>query len=128
MSERKPFASLSLLVIEDESLWRRRCAAFLESEGADVTAVGTVGEARNALASMDFDGVLLDVNLPDGLGTDLLREGAIPPSAVALVMTAEGGVAGAVEAIRLGASDYLTKPLQCKKFKEFQRRVLNLQG
>ena len=115
MAERKPFASLSLLVIEDESLWRRRCAAFLESEGADVTAVGTVGEARNALASMDFDGVLLDVNLPDGLGTDLLREGAIPPSAVALVMTAEGGVAGAVEAIRLGASDYLTKPFDLEE-------------
>ena len=112
---KKPFASLSLLVIEDESLWRRRCKAFLEAEGADVTAVGTLGEARNALAAIDFDGVLLDVNLPDGLGTDLLKEGAIPPAAVALVMTAEGGVAGAVEAIRLGASDYLTKPFDLEE-------------
>lgn len=109
-SENTPLASLSFLVLEDETLWRRRCTAFLEAQGADVTAVGRIEEARNALESMDFDGVLLDVNLPDGLGTDLLRGKLIPGATVVLIMTAEGGVAGAVEAIQLGASDYLTKP------------------
>lgn len=114
-SENKPFASLSFLVLEDESLLRRRCTGFLEAKGADVTAVGLVGEARNALESLDFDGVLLDVNLPDGLGTDLLRDGAIPEATAVVVMTAEGGVSGAVDAIRMGASDYLTKPFDLEE-------------
>jgi len=113
--QNKPFASLSFLVLEDESLWRRRCAGFLESQGADVTAVGLVAEARNSLEALDFDGLLLDVNLPDGLGTDLLREGIIPPATAVVIMTAEGGVSGAVEAIRLGASDYLTKPFDLEE-------------
>ena len=114
-SENKPFASLSFLVLEDESLLRRRCTGFLEAQGADVTAVGLVEEARNALGSIDFDGALLDVNLPDGLGTDLLRDGAIPPATAVVIMTAEGGVSGAVDAIRLGASDYLTKPFDLEE-------------
>jgi DNA-binding response OmpR family regulator len=114
-SENKPFTSLSFLVLEDESLWRRRCAAFLEANGADVTAVRLVEEARNALGALDFDGVLLDVNLPDGFGTDLLRDGTIRTATAVVAMTAEGGVSGAVEAIRFGASDYLTKPFDLEE-------------
>jgi DNA-binding NtrC family response regulator len=113
--EDKPFVSLSFLVLEDETLWRRRCAGFLESQGADVTAVGLVEEARNALEALDFDGLLLDVNLPDGFGTDLLRDGVIPPATAVVVMTAEGGVSGAVDAIRMGAADYLTKPFDLEE-------------
>jgi two-component system, NtrC family, response regulator AtoC len=99
-----------ILVVEDDALMRRRCAAFLEKLGMEVTAVGTIAEAQQALASMPFEFCLLDVNLPDGSGIDLLRQKAIPETACALVMTAEGGVEGAVAAIRLGAADYLVKP------------------
>lgn len=99
-----------MLVVEDEPLLRKRYAAFLESQSAEVTAVGTKREAANALGGLDFDVVVLDVNLPDGKGTDLLRENKIAPGTSVLVMTAEGGVAGAVEAMRLGAADYLAKP------------------
>jgi DNA-binding NtrC family response regulator len=69
-----------------------------------------VADARRAAESMSFDAVLLDVNLPDGRGTDLLREKIFPATASVVVMTAEGGVAGAVEAVRAGAADYLVKP------------------
>ncbi len=121
-SDKKPLTSLSFLILEDEPLWRRRCTAFLESLGADVTAVGLVEEARNSLESLDFDGIVLDVNLPDGLGTDLLKGKLIPKAAVVLIMTAEGGVSGAVEAIQLGASDYLTKPFDLEELPvRFQR-------
>ena len=105
-----PLSGLSVLVVEDEPLLRKRYAGHLESEGAEVTAVGTVREAAAALAGLDFDVVVLDVNLPDGKGTDLLRGGKLGPTTSAVVMTAQGGVAGAVEAMRLGAADYLTKP------------------
>ncbi len=105
-----PLSGLSLLIVEDETLLRRRYAGHLETEGAEVTAVGTLREATEALAHLDFDVVVLDVNLPDGKGTDLLRQGKVGATTSVLVMTAQGGVSGAVEAMRLGAADYLTKP------------------
>jgi DNA-binding NtrC family response regulator len=102
--------AVSILVVEDESLLRRQLAANLERFGADVTAADSVAATRQHLRDGQFDFVLLDVNLPDGLGTDLLRENAFPPATAVIVLTANGGVASAVEAMRLGATDYLVKP------------------
>ncbi len=101
----------SVLVVEDEPLLRRQVAAALEQHAADVTAVGTLDEARRMIQSLPFDFALLDVNLPDGLGTDLLSEGVFSPNTAVVVCTAEGGVQGAVEAIKNGAQDYLLKPV-----------------
>lgn len=102
----------NVLVVEDEPLERRGIVAFLERQGADVTGVDTLAAARNAAASLPLDFVLLDVNLPDGLGTDLLREGVFSANTGVVVMTALGGVAGAVEAMKLGALSYLSKPFE----------------
>ncbi len=102
--------ALSILVVEDEPLLRRQLSAHLEQAGADVTKADTVAAARQWLQDGQFEFVLLDVNLSDGLGTDLLREKVFPPATAVIVMTANGGVASAVEAIRLGATDYLVKP------------------
>ncbi len=108
-------AGVRILVVEDEPLLRKRYTAFLDGLGAEVTAVTCRKEAENALKELDFDVALLDVNLPDGRGTDLLREGKITAGIVPLVMTAEGGVSGAVEAIQLGAADYLVKPFDLEE-------------
>ncbi len=62
------------------------------------------------LADLSFDFAIIDVNLPDGLGTNLLKERAFPQNTGVIVMTAQGGIAGAVEALKLGALEYLTKP------------------
>jgi DNA-binding response OmpR family regulator len=70
--------SLNLLVVEDEPLLRRQLAANLERFGADVTAVESMAVARQGLNDEQFDFVLVDVNLPDGVGTDLLREKVFP--------------------------------------------------
>ena len=102
--------AVSILIVEDEPLLRRQLAATLERFGADVAAADSVAATRQRLGDGHFDFVLLDVNLPDGLGTDLLREKAFPPATAIIVMTAHGGVASAVEAMRLGATDYLVKP------------------
>ena len=99
-----------MLLLEDETLLRKRLAGFLEQEGAEVTAVNSVAAARQALDGMTFEAALIDVNLPDRRGTDLLRDKHFPPTTNVIVMTAEGGVAGAVEALRAGAADYLVKP------------------
>src|SRR3989475_403970 len=103
-------SGLSILVVEDETLLRKQIGAHLEKRGADVTGADTVQAARRFLAELSFDFVLLDVNLPDGRGTELLKEKALPADSGIIVMTAEGGVNGAVEAMRLGALDYLVKP------------------
>jgi DNA-binding NtrC family response regulator len=103
-------ASLSILIVEDEPLLRKQAAAYLERLGADVTVGDSVQRARKLIADLGFDFVLLDVNLPDGTGIDLLKERAFASNTSVIIMTAEGGVAGAVEAMRLGAIDYLVKP------------------
>jgi len=105
----------AVLIVDDEALLRRRMASFLERSDADVTQAGNLAEARQAVASMPFDFVLLDVNLPDGRGTDLLRDDLFGAGVSVLVMTAESGVEGAVEAMRLGAVDYLTKPFDVQE-------------
>jgi two-component system response regulator AtoC len=98
------------LLLEDEPLLRRRIAAHLEKSGAAVTSATTVAEARAALTNAEFDYALFDVNLPDGRSLTLLEQKSVPASVVVVVMTAEGGVSGAIEAMRHGAADYLVKP------------------
>jgi DNA-binding NtrC family response regulator len=107
---KSPLAGINLLLLEDEVLLRKRLAAFLEREGAEVTTVANVAAARTALDNVAFDAAVIDVNLPDGRGTDLLRDKCFPPTTTVIVMTAEGGVSGAIEALRAGAADYLVKP------------------
>lgn len=134
---KSPLAGLSILLLEDELLLRKRLAGFLEREGAEVTAVGTVQAAREAAAQLTLEAALIDVRLPDGKGTDLLESKVFAPTTTVIVMTAEGGIQGAVQALRAGAADYLTKPfdpeelpvrfgqarrqLQTKRANEFKR-------
>src|SRR5262245_16387805 len=112
---KSPLAGLNVLLLEDEVLLRKRLMGFFEKEGAEVTAVSTVGAARQAVDSMSFEAALIDVNLPDGRGTDLLRDKVFPTTTTVIVMTAEGGIAGAVEALRAGAADYLVKPFDLEE-------------
>jgi DNA-binding NtrC family response regulator len=107
---KSPLAGLNVLLLEDEVMLRKRLVGYLEQGGAEVTAVPTLAAARQALDGMSFEAAVIDVNLPDGRGTDLLRDRVFPPTTTVVVMTAGGNVAGAVEALRAGAADYLVKP------------------
>ena len=109
------FAGLEILVVEDDVMLARRLEAQLRRSGAEVTCAKTLDAARQLLASLDFDFALLDVNLPDGRGTELLEAKAFPAATGIIIMTAHGGVAGAVEAMRLGAADYLVKPFEAEE-------------
>jgi len=103
-------SGLEILIVEDEVLLRKQLTAQLERLGMDVTGATTLSVARQLLSETSFDFALLDVNLPDGRGTDLLRDGAFGSNTGVVVMTGNGEIAGAVEAMRLGALDYLVKP------------------
>lgn len=105
-------AGCEILLLEDDASLRRRLLAHLRSRGAEVTEVSTLAEARRALAGLRFDFALIDLHLPDGEALDLLRSGAFSENTGVVVMTAFGGIKKAVEAMRLGAGDYLSKPFE----------------
>lgn len=106
---------LSILIVEDETLLRKQIVSQLQRIGADATGARDVASARQVLRDLDFDLALIDVNLPDGKGTALLRDRAITAHTGVIVMTADGGVGGAVEAMQLGALDYLVKPFEIEE-------------
>jgi two-component system, NtrC family, response regulator AtoC len=105
-------AGLNVLIIEDELMLRRQLAANLQRLGADAMTAETLTAGRKLAGELSFDFVMLDVNLPDGNGLDLLRQRVFADNTNVIVMTAEGGIHGAVEAMKLGAADYLAKPFE----------------
>ena len=108
----EPPSGSEVLLLEDDLVLRRRLAAHLRSLGAEVTEVADITEARQALSDLQFDFALVDLHLPDGDALELLREGAFSENTGVVVMTAFGGVKEAVEAMRMGAGDYLSKPFE----------------
>ena len=120
--DRGLIADREILVVEDEMMLRKRVSAFLSGAGAEVTAVETLAKARTALKEWAFDYALVDIQLPDGEGLELLREGAFPETTSVVIMTAEGGVQRAVDAMQLGAADFLAKPFDHEELPIIFRR------
>jgi len=111
-TEAETFAGSEVLLLEDDAILRRRLLAHVRSLGAGVTEAANLAQARTALAELRFDYALIDLHLPDGQALDLLREGAFSENTGVVVMTAFGGIKEAVEAMRHGAGDYLSKPFE----------------
>jgi len=102
-----------LLVVEDEPDQRRLLAELLAAEGFLVAEAANLHAARLELARAPVDLVISDWKLPDGEGGELLDEvRAAHPESAFVMVTAYGTIARAVEAIRAGADDYLTKPFE----------------
>jgi len=101
-----------ILVVDDEAGIRSTLSGILEDEGYQIASAGTAAEAALRLGSESFDAVLLDLWLPDRDGLELLSElreqSFLPP---VIVISGHGTVDTAVQAIRLGAYDFLEKPL-----------------
>ncbi|WP_415909237.1 sigma-54-dependent transcriptional regulator [Oleiharenicola sp. Vm1] len=105
-------AGSEVLLLEDDAALRKRLAAYLRSLGSEVTEAGDLAAARRLLADLRFDFAVADLHLPDGDVLELLRAGAFSENTAVVVMTAFGGIREAVEAMRLGACDYLAKPFE----------------
>ncbi len=117
-------AGLQILVLEDEPILRRQLVAHLDRLGLEASPAESVAVARKCISETSFALALIDVNLPDGKGTDLLKGGILPPDTAVVVMTAEGGIAAAVESMQLGAADYLAKPFDLLELPLVLRRAL----
>ncbi len=121
-----------ILLLEDDASLRKRLAAHLRLLGANVSEAARLDEARRLLHEMRFEFALVDLHLPDGEVLQLLREGTFSENTGVVVMTAFGGVKQAVEAMRYGAGDYLSKPFEpeelpiafarCRATRRAQRR------
>jgi len=100
-----------VLVLEDEAALLELVVDALGSEGHAVTSAGTVAKALEALKDGSFDVAVLDLNVPDGSGIDVLKvlsEESLPTEAI--VLTGNATISNAIEAMKLGAYDFLTKP------------------
>ncbi len=116
-----------LLVVDDDPGFRKLLETILSAEGYQVTTAGAVAEAVRAGAAQRFDLVLCDLRLPDGDGLQILRRyRELSPETPFVMITAYGTVPTAVEAMKLGAVDFLEKPLRSPdELRQIVRRVLS---
>ncbi|MBB4845303.1 two-component system response regulator PilR (NtrC family) [Paucibacter oligotrophus] len=115
MSTTSPF---SLLVVDDEPDLRTLYELTLLREGYELETAGTVEEGLRQLKRRDFSAVITDMRLPDGSGLDILQWlEAQGRKEKTLVITAYGSAENAVEALKAGAYDYLTKPVDLRQFR-----------
>jgi two-component system, NtrC family, response regulator PilR len=107
-----------VLVIDDEPDLRTLYELTLLREGYRVETAGSVQEAQEHLTQQRFDAIITDMRLPDGMGTDILaRLRSDQRSERCIVITAYGSAENAVESLKAGAFDYLSKPVDLKQFR-----------
>ena len=111
-----------LLVLEDQPEIRSLITAMLKIRGFSCDTAGTLAEARALVARQVYDIYFLDVNLPDGSGLTLAEESRTSPLAV--VITGCSDIQTAVQAIRDGAIDFITKPFGVGDFLQRLDRVM----
>ena len=116
----------TILIIEDDIIFSRSISNWLRKNNMETECVAQLSSARRKLSSGEYDLVLADLRLPDGNSTDLLRwihekDLNVP----FLIMTNYGQVENAVEAMQLGAMNYLCKPVHPDKLLESINKVFS---
>src|SRR3990170_5119753 len=121
----------TLLLVDDEQKIRRTLGQALRVEGHDVLEAGSVRDAQRVLAERSVDVLIIDNLMPDATGLDLIRElVATTPETdrpQILMMTAHATIESAIEAMKLGALDYLQKPFEIDELLVLVNRALEHQ-
>jgi two-component system response regulator AtoC len=111
-------AMLHALVVDDDRSSQRALATLVGEEGFTTETAGSLREARGRVLAQPPDVVLLDLILPDGTGFDLIQDlQQQTDRAEIVVITGHASVSTAVEALRWGACDYLTKPVDAARLR-----------
>ena len=119
-------ARKSILVVDDEKSQREILEMILSGEGYDVTTASSGEAAMKFVADRHFDLVLTDLKMTGMSGLELLKELTdFDKSIIVILLTAHGTVDSAVDALRLGAFDYLQKPYDAEKLLDTVSRALN---
>jgi two-component system response regulator PilR (NtrC family) len=116
----------NILLLDDEANVREVLALSLSSFGHDVTTIATPDEAEQILTQQTFDVVITDLRMDgEDKGLDVVRQTkAMQPDAIVLLLTAYASAETAVEAMRNGAFDYITKPVSRTELGEIIERTL----
>jgi two-component system response regulator PilR (NtrC family) len=123
-----------VLVVDDERGMRDFLEIFFRRDGMEVTTATSLAEARALLEADDFDLVMTDVQMPGGSGIELLRSvKEAAPETVVIVMTAFATTETAIEAMKEGAYDYLTKPFKIDEVrlvvsKALEKKLLSVEN
>jgi DNA-binding NtrC family response regulator len=118
----------TILLVDDEPATQFGFGRYLSRAGYEIQAVSTLAEAREAASSKTYDVVLLDLHLPDGNGLDWVVDLRMQqPNASIVMITGSGDIPAAVESMRRGADQFLTKPVNLKDLEVFLRKGLELE-
>jgi DNA-binding NtrC family response regulator len=123
-------ATGSILLVDDETKILNALAQALRAEGHEVVATGSAREAQRLLAQRTFDLLIADNLMPELTGLDLIRELAVLPASErpqVIMMTAHATVESAIDAMKLGAFDYLQKPFEVDELLVVAHRALDHQ-
>ena len=116
----------SILVVDDEESLRFTFERFLTFAGHRVVTAGSCREARERIDQGGFDLIFTDVSLPDGSGIDLLGEiKSKCPDCPVIVITAYPNAEMAQESFRMGAFDYMTKPIRQREVMQSVEQALH---
>jgi DNA-binding NtrC family response regulator len=118
---------LHVLVVDDDDAIRKTCCQIATSMGFAVFSADSATAARTILKHQHIDLLLLDLKLPGGGGLPLLEQvKMLHPDTAVIVMTAFATVSSAVEAMRIGAGDYLTKPFSLEQLVTVLERAAHI--
>ena len=116
-----------ILLVEDNASTRFGFVQYFTDEGYAIREAARLSEAREAIAIQRFDVVILDLNLPDGNGFDFIETVRVAdPSIPIIVITGAGDIPLAVDAMRRGADNFLTKPVDNASLAVFLGKTLEL--
>jgi DNA-binding NtrC family response regulator len=112
------------LIVDDEPNTLEALAELVQQTGFEVRTAASLADARGELQLRLPDVILCDLVLPDGSGSELLDAADADPDIQIIMITANATVSSAIEALRRGAYDYLTKPVDIDRLKALLRRLL----
>jgi two-component system response regulator AtoC len=112
-----------VLIVDDDSNSAQMLSALVASEGFSTAVAGSLREARQQLMLMPADAVLLDLRLPDGSGLDLFENVDLIGDAQVVLITGHASIDTSVQALRVGAADYLVKPVNIGQLKRVLGRL-----
>jgi two-component system response regulator RegA len=103
--------SMSILIVDDDQLFRERLARALNTRGFKAQTAADIQLALDLAKTQSFDAAIIDLHMPGGSGLSLIQPlRQLYPKIRLLVLTGYGSIANALQAVKMGADDYLTKP------------------
>jgi two-component system, NtrC family, response regulator AtoC len=120
---------MRVLIVEDDVATRKGLEQAIRDLGGETKSVGTAGEANRAVEDFNPEVLVVDVHLPDGDGIEVFRAASeADPGRDGIVITGQGSLDSAVEALRAGVSDYLVKPLRPAQLEVVFQRLTSRRG